>query len=1454
MSEGKTRRQTINFFGFLRGQLNGLQGIPTLCYELIQNADDVKDKNDLPGGATRISFDICDDALWVENDGVFREIDFNRMEQISWGNKREEAETTGSFGIGFISVYQITDSPELISSGEHWQFRPQASENERIVVERIETEFTRFRLPWAFDTSSIRQELGILPVNPEELNEFATQFVQSIENAALFLKQVRELEVLRNGQLLRRIEVLKEGNELLLSDGERDIKWQIIEGDFDGPAEIMRQKYGALIEEKRTSIVRLAIPDQPINDGLLYAFLPSETRTGMPFHINADFYPSPDRKRILFDQDYKSEWNRLAIECAATTLASNLDQVLDIFDPQGFWDFSDLVKNASESKLLEAPTDKFWDELVAQIRGKKCVLTSSDKLEFPGEVSYLDRDDEVAAASILEELDIPTIHSQLRKYRNPLIEAGVYLIDINTVGQAFHKMSLTERTILDDLPSTLRDESGWLTLWKAINSLWDRAAQSSKEPTKSLLVQSAIAFGSDGALWPPGELFTADNQTRELFSNLSNIVWFDPKDGEGEIPSSLVKQFGIEDGINVIENIQDSFPELWKKGLFSPQKIYEWMENRRNIITARSYLRDRIRSLKIWPTADGKLASLEKLYLAGNFEDPLNLAQLVDVEALGGGQEFLERTLNVRKLHFITYANDWVPRILNKEALPPKKKIHLLEVLAINLGKMRGNQDLKKLLGDLPIVWCGDESFFPANGTYFDTPATREVLGDKTRIAQIPKKQGKAIKPLYDWLGVVDEPRIEDILARIRELTDQSPTRSSFKSIQTIYRYLASHWDQWDAMTKVRIRPLKEIAWLPGSNSNENWYLPTEVYVIFQDYLFKSQGNFLRIDRKIQEISRNFYRYLGINRAPNTDQVVRHLLYCANKDEPVKNEVYTHLTQNYDHPSISTLQGERCLLLRSDSGEEKYYYSEHVFWDQHPFGSYRFRLGPEFGQYKDLFDRLGVRVEPAAEDAIQVLIEISNSKFANSNIPITNGKDVGQIVISSWKLLSEALENKKISKRKIKKALKDLKTIPNSDEILYPPEWLYIEDRPGWGVKFSLLENNLIEKTEGTWPAMEAAGVQRLSKAIKTELHQCENSRIDLELQNRLIERKNLILRVIENHRHKGIREFSLEPLDELSFSQADEIEIIRSFQGFGKNEQGLEIVDAVHLNGTLYFSRNGSMPWIGIARELSFVLHDSGELTSLGMELKEILSADSSEQASDNLDEFGYPIVQRVSEKEIGGKTLEGIGGAESEDDGGDTGPEVYPDDPPKDEPPEHPPSGGGGDGGKPGGRTPIRKPSRLISYVYPEGETSDGEQNPEIARRRKERGQKGVDYVLEFERKQGRDPTDMETIQVNYEGFDVKSVDLKNPTDVRYIEVKSTSGLWDSENPAQVHLRQFETAQEYGESYWLYVVEKVEDDDRKVYCIQNPANRVDTFMFDHGWRPLAEVENDIPNPSSSS
>lgn len=105
----------------------------------------------------------------------------------------------------------------------------------------------------------------------------------------------------------------------------------------------------------------------------------------------------------------------------------------------------------------------------------------------------------------------------------------------------------------------------------------------------------------------------------------------------------------------------------------------------------------------------------------------------------------------------------------------------------------------------------------------------------------------------------------------------------------------------------------------------------------------------------------------------------------------------------------------------------------------------------------------------------------------------------------------------------------------------------------------------------------------------------------------------------------------------------------------------------------------------------------------------------------------------------------------------------------------------------------------------------------------------------MIDFEIEQGRSPKDMEEIQVNHPGYDIKSTCQDGS--IRYIEVKSFSGIWDGQNPAQMTKNEFLTAKKKGDKFWLYIVERADSEDFQIYQIHNPANRVDYFLFDHGW-----------------
>ena len=104
--------------------------------ELIQNADDA--------GATEVRF-LYDErtnedamtclidegmkecqgpALWVYNDAEFRDDDFENITKLNGGTKRQETEKIGKFGLGFNTVYNLTDVPMFLSRNYFVIFDP----------------------------------------------------------------------------------------------------------------------------------------------------------------------------------------------------------------------------------------------------------------------------------------------------------------------------------------------------------------------------------------------------------------------------------------------------------------------------------------------------------------------------------------------------------------------------------------------------------------------------------------------------------------------------------------------------------------------------------------------------------------------------------------------------------------------------------------------------------------------------------------------------------------------------------------------------------------------------------------------------------------------------------------------------------------------------------------------------------------------------------------------------------------------------------------------------------------------------------------------------------------------------------------------------------------------------------------------------------------------------------
>ena len=140
-----------------------------------------------------------------------------------------------------------------------------------------------------------------------------------------------------------------------------------------------------------------------------------------------------------------------------------------------------------------------------------------------------------------------------------------------------------------------------------------------------------------------------------------------------------------------------------------------------------------------------------------------------------------------------------------------------------------------------------------------------------------------------------------------------------------------------------------------------------------------------------------------------------------------------------------------------------------------------------------------------------------------------------------------------------------------------------------------------------------------------------------------------------------------------------------------------------------------------------------------------------------------------------------------------------------------------------------------RLISYVRTRStEEAESEANGELSEHNLAVEAVARAAVCKWELDRGRKPSQMPQ---THPGYDIISTDGITG-EQRFIEVKGVNGEW---NLMGVGLSrfQFSNAQNYGDSFWLYVVEFVSDAEHiNVHPIRNPAAQVSVFMFDGNWR----------------
>jgi Domain of unknown function (DUF3883) len=1429
--------KSSDYLDALATTLRDLGGPTTIPHELTQNADDA-------GNATTIRFTVSDEDLTVWNDGTFsdcgeeggtcplpKRCDLHAFRRFAGRTKASDATTTGAFGVGFTSVYQITDAPELLYDDEHWILDEMATEHERLrpcdgQCDRTHgATGTTFVLPWVRTASPLRDALAALPVTDRAITELEEALLDDVQATLLFLQHVTSIEVVTPTRRHKVARVQVE-NGVVIRDETASTRWVTLTADFAAEAQRVIARAAGLISPERPTAVTIALPAEGgITSGVLYATLPTQTPSGLPGHVNASFYPRTDRKTVRFETGYDSDWNGAAIGAVARGLADSAASLAKSLGIPAFWELigaiTDLDKRANPGQPNHAAT--YLKALRAIVPDLPVVDTIHGSPERPSKALLPAEAELYESSDALAKAGLPIIARHLHRR-----------LHTNNVYTSYEIKQLTALHVVEHLKSVGRTEtfdpgSGPFTLddvrqiLKALDRLPGKVANIDG------IGDVAIIPCRNGKVAPPSQVvWPTSGDEATMFELLAEgLLIADAPEIESLCPGlrDVCPQLDVSRAARILADVDASSLALLS------DELLDWLN--RNLPAIDGASRALLGALPIFRTAAGSFAPLCTLSLPDAFHDPINVAALVD-EATARDYHKLLAALGARPLDVVDYFRVHALPATVEQSLSPDQAVQLLQLVAIHQVQLR---ELRDELAAAPLVPCLDGRLHRAREAHFPS---RDIA---TLAPELPVAVTEGVAPaVLEWLGVPKAPTDAALAVAVQRLA-LAPEDPDPAVAETILRTL-------DARPDTPENPpgfLTSRSWLPlrsGGSAKPSEVLPTNAR-----QLYGTQGKELGIPAPVQGRYFSQLTWLGMPSEPPIATVVAHLKHCAETGTEMSPDVYRVLSNRADLTAVRQLRGTACIQIVGG----RFVSPETVFWQQAPFGRWSATLPEPWLAYKPFFDAVGVKNESGPTEIAAVLRAILGEFGTDPVDP-----DGQTAIHGCWTRLSDMLEHPEASAALA--ALGRIRSALDPRGMLSRPDQLFFEDSRALHKRFPHVAHNVISRVHGAWPALTEAGVQRVEKLIKAKLVDVE-THADSDLSQKIADRMSALRRVLDD-------DDVIEELQNLDIQHAPQLNVVYRAELFGyAYEVGPESVDAIYLPDAHELAHGEGASDRALARELARAIAPNDDPGALAMRLQPVLSARSAEDAHHALDDFGIAKLDTTEHEAAWSPT------AEVGDDLADT--DVSPDFEPTDIDDRDNASDGGA-GGKKTDRTPgagtgghgprtgngqasgasdrnkrartadplSGRQTRLRSYVVETDEDEGdlgtvGDEAPDLS----PVDMAGVARVLAYEAKCGREPREMPHSNA---GFDVESFDKRSDL-VRRIEIKSTGGQW-SIAGVMLSRRQHQQAVEDGDLFWLYIVENALDDDYKVYRIQNPASRIDYFGFDGGWKHVAEpdVERD--------
>jgi len=290
-------------------------------YELLQNAEDAK--------AKEFRIYISKKRIKIVHDGsVFTEDDVrNVCYAIS---KKDPNETIGYLGVGFRSVFTVTDKPEIYS--EKYMFRFDKEKCLREFGDDSSFYFYPYRIERRTESIDLKKTTFILPFKSEEFFDKSIEQLEKLgTHSLLFFRNIKSISIhneedgstqicnitpMSDLKPLSNNENIKIGKYLLV-EGSTATRFLVFRGTFKVPDDIRedeetkRAKRGGIENREISIAIQLDEQDNLVpTKGHICSFFPIEERK-INFLVHADFIVQAGRVALL-----DNKWNRWIIEKA----------------------------------------------------------------------------------------------------------------------------------------------------------------------------------------------------------------------------------------------------------------------------------------------------------------------------------------------------------------------------------------------------------------------------------------------------------------------------------------------------------------------------------------------------------------------------------------------------------------------------------------------------------------------------------------------------------------------------------------------------------------------------------------------------------------------------------------------------------------------------------------------------------------------------------------------------------------------------------------------------------------------------------------------------------------------------------------------------------------------------------------------------------------------------------